>query len=109
MIRFRMAVVVLGAALVGATLSAIAGDSGDTVRTTFQVEGMHCDGCSATIVGTLKRVDGVVSASADHEKGIAEATYRPHDTTPADLKAAIEKLGYKVTGMETAPVEQERT
>ena len=85
------------------------GDGADTVRTTFQVEGMHCDGCSATIVGALKRVDGVLSASADHEQGVAEATYRPADVSPDQLKAAIEKLGYTVTAAETAPVEQRST
>jgi copper chaperone CopZ len=101
--------VVLGAFTLGATFSATAGESGDTARTTFQVEGMHCDGCSATIVGTLERVDGVLSASADHEKGVAEATYRPDDVSPDELKAAIEKLGYKVTALETSPVERQST
>ena len=101
--------IVLGILILGAASAAIAGDSGDTVSTTFEVEGMHCDGCSATIVGTLERVDGVVSASADHEKGVAQATYRPRDVSADELEAAIEKLGYTVTAAETTPVEEKHT
>jgi len=100
---------VLTVLVVGGAFMATAGDSGDTVRTTFTVEGMHCGGCSATIVGTLERVDGVLSASADHEKGVAEATYRPRDVSPGELKAEIEKLGYTVTAMDTHPVEEHST
>ena len=100
---------VLGIFVVGGVLMAMAGDSGDAVKTRFEVEGMHCDGCSATIVGTLERIDGVLSASANHEKGIAEATYRPRDVSPDELKAAIEKLGYTVTAMETTSVEEHPT
>lgn len=105
----RCAFGVLGIFLMGGALMAIAGDSGDTVKTTFKVGGMHCDGCSATIVGTLERIDGVLSASADHEKGVAEATYRPRAVSPDELKAAIEKLGYTVTAMETTSVEEHPT
>jgi len=41
----------------------------------------------------------------DHEKGTAEATYRPRKVEADKLKAEIEKLGYTVTGMETESVE----
>ena len=105
----RRATVTLGVLILGAVHPAIAADSGDTVSTKFEVEGMHCDGCSATIVGTLKRLDGVLSASAEHEDGVARATYRPRDVSADQLKAAIEKLGYTVTAMETTPVEEKRT
>jgi Cu2+-exporting ATPase len=84
---------------------AAAGGRPDTVRTTFQVQGMHCDGCSSTITATLEAVDGVVEASADHEGGVAEATYLPRKVEVEDLKKKIEKLGYTVTGMKTVEVE----
>jgi len=77
----------------------------DTVRTTFQVEGMHCGGCSSTITATLERIDGVMEASADHEKGVAEAIYHARKVDADELKSAIEDLGYTVTGMETEAVE----
>ncbi len=85
---------------------AAADEKPEQVRTVFNVEGMHCDGCSSTITATLERVDGVVSAQADHETGTAEAVYRPRKVDVEDLKAEIEKLGYTVTGLKTEAVDQ---
>jgi copper chaperone CopZ len=84
-------------------VTGIAGDAPAVVRTTFTVEGMHCDACSAAIVSTLERIDGVLSATADHERGVAEAVYRSRQVDPEDMEAAIERLGYTVTSMRTEP------
>ena len=67
----------------------------------FEVEGMHCDGCSATIKGTLEAIDGVSEASADHPAGRASATFTTRKVSVDALKTAIEKLGYTVTGVKT--------
>jgi len=75
------------------------------VKTVFNVEGMHCDGCSAAITNALTETDGVETASADHEMGVAEAVYRPRTVGVEELKAEIERLGYRVTGMVTEAVE----
>jgi copper chaperone CopZ len=77
----------------------------DQVRTIFTVEGMHCDACSTSIVTTLEKIGGVHEASADHETGVAEATYRPRMVEVDRLKAEIEKLGYTVIGVETVAVD----
>ena len=77
----------------------------DQTRTVFTVTGMHCDACSTSIVTTLEKVEGVESALADHETGVAEAIYRPRSVEVDALKAEIEKLGYTVIGMETVTVE----
>jgi copper chaperone CopZ len=77
----------------------------DRVRTIFTVEGMHCDACSTSIVTTLEKVDGVDEASADHEKGMAVATYRSREVEVDALKTEIEKLGYTVIGAETVAVD----
>ena len=77
----------------------------DQSRTFFTVDGMHCDACSTSIVTTLVKVNGVEEAAADHEKGTAEATYRPRIVEADTLKAEIEKLGYTVLGMETEKVD----
>jgi copper chaperone CopZ len=78
----------------------------DLVRTSFTVEGMHCDGCSSAIVASLERLDGVVEAVADHEAGTAAAVYRPRTVSLEALEEAIEKLGYTVTGTTTETVER---
>jgi copper chaperone CopZ len=66
---------------------------------------MHCDSCNAAIAGTLQGMAGVVEASADYTKGEAVAVYRPKQVSAGTLEDAIEKLGYTVTAMTTAPVE----
>jgi copper chaperone CopZ len=77
----------------------------DRARAVFTVTGMHCDACSTSIVTTLEKVEGVEGALADHETGIAEATYRPSKVDVDTLKVKIEMLGYTVIGMETEAVE----
>ena len=77
----------------------------ETVRTTFQVTGMHCGSCSSAINASLEKTAGVIEASADHEAGTAEALYYPRKVEAEELKTEIEKLGYTVTGMETEAVE----
>ena len=98
----RALAIVIGSAL-AATLAGCAREN--PVRTVFDVEGMHCDGCSTSITAALMGTDGVEEASADHEKGVAEAVYRASEVDVEELKAEIEKLGYTVTGTQTAVVE----
>jgi len=101
----RTWILVVGVLVLAGTVTAVAAGRAVEVRTTFQITGMHCDGCSATIVGTLERTDGVTSATADHEKGVAQAVYHTKKVSADELNAAIEKLGYTVTDMKTEEVE----
>jgi copper chaperone len=77
--------------------------SAPSVRTLMVVEGMHCDGCSSSITAALEAIDGVESATADHEAGTAEAVGRAGSVEPEELTAAIEDLGYTVTSWRTEP------
>jgi copper chaperone CopZ len=86
-------------------LAAFACNRPDTVQTVFQVEGMHCDSCSAAITESLEHVDGVIEASADYQEGVAQARYHSRKVKVEELKAEIEKLGYTVTSMKTERVE----
>ena len=81
------------------------GQKANQSRAVFTVEGMHCDACSTSIVTTLEKVEGVDAASADHETGVAEATYRPRKVDVDMLKGESEKLGDAVVGMKTEVVE----
>lgn len=78
---------------------------GDSVRTVFTVEGMHCDSCSSAITTALEKTEGVVEASADHEEGTAEAVYHSRQVDAETLEAKIEDLGYTVTGTKTETLE----
>ncbi len=106
------------AADTGATVAAAASDAGTAspalsvgpdsaaipaglVKAAFSVDGMTCTGC---ILGTrmaLGKVAGVNKADAAYDektkKGTAWAIYDPAMATPAQLIAAIRKLGYEPT------------
>ncbi len=58
---------------------------------TLTVEGMSCEHCEQTVVEALEGVDGVSSASADHEAGVAEID---GSADTAELVAAVEDAGY---------------
>ncbi|MBQ6019454.1 MAG: heavy metal translocating P-type ATPase [Clostridia bacterium] len=60
---------------------------------TIHVEGMMCEHCEARVVKALKAIDGVVSASADRERGVAEIRTNKAVSSEA-LKQAIESAGY---------------
>jgi len=90
--------------IVAAVLAVVACGGPDTVRIVFTIDGMHCDSCSSAITAALEKTDGVVEASADYERGMAEAVYHSRAVAPETLKAEIEKLGYTVTGMTTEAV-----
>ena len=71
------------------------------VKAAFDVEGMTCGGCVLGTRMALAKVAGVRTADAAYDektkKGTAWAIYDPAQATPAQLMAAIEKLGYKPT------------
>ena len=66
---------------------------------TLKVEGMMCHHCEAHTKKALEAIDGVESASADFEKGIAVVNLSK-EVDFAVLKAAVEEEGYTVTGIE---------
>lgn len=65
------------------------------MRTTFNVAGMHCDGCERSIGTALEQIAGVRIVSADHESGIVVVD-SADDTERDALAAAIEEAGYDV-------------
>ena len=65
---------------------------------TFKVEGMHCDGCAATIQALLERTAGVKKAAASFKEREARVLYDPQGVTEEQLIALIEKGGFRVAG-----------
>jgi copper chaperone CopZ len=70
-------------------------------KAAFDVEGMTCGGCVLGTRMALAKVAGVRTADAAYDektkKGTAWAIYDPAQATPAQLMAAIRKLGYEPT------------
>jgi copper chaperone len=71
------------------------------VKAAFLVDGMTCNGCVLGTRMALAKVAGVSKAEATYDektkKGTAWAIYDPATATPAQLIAAIRKLGYEPT------------
>lgn len=74
-------------------------NGGNTMTETVKVKGMMCQMCEKHVSQGLKGIDGVTSATADHEKGEAVIeTTKPVDE--ADIKKAIEDAGYEFVSVE---------
>lgn len=61
--------------------------------TSYQVDGMACDGCETTVEEALAAVPGVESVEADHEAGTVSVT---GDADADDVAAAVEDAGYEL-------------
>ncbi len=57
----------------------------------LNVSGMHCDGCERRVVDSLREVDGIEDASADHETGTVTVE---GDANTQDVRLAVEEAGY---------------
>lgn len=68
-----------------------------SMKKTVKIEGMMCPHCEATVKKALEAVDGVETATPNHETNSAEITF----TTSVDdekIKKAVEDAGYKYIG-----------
>jgi copper chaperone CopZ len=63
------------------------------------IKGMHCAACGGNIETSLKKIEGVKSATVSvmTNKGIIEAE---DSVSEEELKAAVSKVGYKVVKVE---------
>ena len=67
-------------------------------KKTFRVEGMHCQHCVNRVMEAINGIDGV-SGAVSLKRGAADVSKeRPVDD--AVIRAAIEKAGYQVTGIQ---------
>ena len=67
------------------------------MKKTVKIEGMMCPHCEAAVKKALEAVDGVDTATPNHETDSAEITL----TTSVDdekIKKAVEDAGYKYIG-----------
>jgi len=78
-------------------------------KTVIKIGGMTCAMCVKTNEEALKKLGGVISAHVNLSAEKAYITYNPQITTIADLKKAIEDVGYQflgVQGEETEDLEE---
>ena len=67
----------------------------------LKIEGMHCASCASNIERSLKKISGVKEATASlmTRKGFVE-TDDNVEVSDDELKKAVARAGYKLTGIE---------
>lgn len=63
-------------------------------KKTFAIKGIHCASCVAIIEGSLKKVDGISSATVNLATEKATVTYDPTKVTDEKLSSAVSNVGY---------------
>ncbi|EKF87045.1 heavy metal translocating P-type ATPase [Methanobacterium formicicum] len=66
----------------------------------IKVGGMTCAMCVQAIEGVLKKIDGVSEVNVNLAAEKAYVTYNPQMTSVAEMRKAIEDLGYEYLGVE---------
>jgi copper chaperone len=58
----------------------------------LSIEGMHCGACVRRVTNALQTVPGVQINSV--EVGSAKLSFNPDDTTPEEITAAVNGIGF---------------
>lgn len=75
-----------------------------TKTVVFEVEGMVCGNCEATVERVVASVDGVVAVDTDRDSRLARVTLQDDQATPADVIAALHRAPYyRASLRSTAP------
>ena len=59
------------------------------------VEGMSCGSCAANVKRTVHGLAGIKAVEVSLEKRQTKVSYTEGETTPSEVRKAIDKLGYK--------------
>lgn len=73
--------------------------SSDNIQeVTFNVSGMTCASCEEHVKHAVNELSGIVSVSANSDKGITKVKFDKSKTDKSTITKAIDATGYKVTG-----------
>jgi copper chaperone CopZ len=67
-----------------------------TVPVSFEIKGMHCNGCAEAIAEETRGIPGVTGVVVSFDESRADVTLL-EGTDAATVEAAIRKLGYTVS------------
>ena len=95
---------------VGFLLGSAGGDSAaistDMIRTTIRIEGMTCEGCTATVAKAIGSVPGVLAVQVDYESGKAVIGTEPGRPVPIEsILARLKQAGYTARIIDSPPSE----
>ena len=66
-----------------------------TQELSLHIAGMHCGACVRRVTDALAKVPGLKITAV--EVGSASVTYDPSQATPADVAAAVNRIGFQAT------------
>jgi len=69
-------------------------------KVVLKIGGMTCASCVKTIENSLLRLDGIIEVNVNLAGEKAFVIYNPNIVTQADIKRAIEEIGYQFLGVE---------
>jgi copper chaperone CopZ len=73
-------------------------------RAVFQIEGMTCEGCAATVAQAIRQVPGVLAVEVSYEKKQAVVGVTPGHPIPREkILVALKTGGYSATLVEAIP------
>lgn len=66
-------------------------------KTTFDIKGMSCASCAASIESTLRAINGVVEANVNFATKTVKVNYDREMTNADELQSAVKNSGYEIT------------
>jgi len=80
-----------------AAVAASGADSAETAATrVFQIEGMTCTACAATLEVRLAKLPGVVEVRVSFDDGSATIRSAPNTLSADVVRALVEEAGFKI-------------
>lgn len=76
-------------------------------KITASVDGMMCGMCESHVNDEIRKSFNVKSVKSSHKKG-ETIIVSENDIPEGELKAAIEKTGYKLTAYKTEPYQKKK-
>ncbi len=67
------------------------------IRKRFEVQGMHCVGCTMAVEGAIERIDGVQAASANYARQYVDVEFDESRVADEQIVAAVHLAGYAAT------------
>src|SRR5438105_3476199 len=72
----------------------------------FQIQGMHCTSCAATISRKVGKLEGVERCEVNFATEQAKVTFDLNKVTLHQMNQQIEKLGYSLHSVQSAPSDE---